>query len=1078
MRPITFLRIVCLSSALAAMPVIASSASGTGTTSGQITPPDGYSVANEGVARGVVIFEDDSQPVVGATVMVTGTKIIVVTDIDGRFELKNLRPSDKTVTVSYVGMETKVVPLSANMTIVMTTRSEVMDEVLVVAFGKQKRESFTGSAGVLRKEDLEKRQVNNPISALGGMVAGVQMEEGNTLTGTPTIRIRGISSITAGKDPLIILDGLPYNGYWSDINPADIENITVLKDAASNALYGARGANGVILVTTKNGQKGKTSVTFNVKLGANTDGNIYYDVIDNPGEYYEMHYRALNNYYRNARGMSAYDAHVMANNTLGGPVSSGGLGYMVYTVPDGEYVIGSNGKLNPNAVLGNRVYHEGQYYTLYPDDWREHGLRTGLRQEYNANITGGNERYTFYGSLGYLNNESICYGSDVERISARIKTEYKAYEWATLGANAGYTHTDSNASNNSYATTRDMSPIYPLFIRDGEGNIMTDSHGPRYDYGEGDNAGMIRYVDQSSNTLQSDLLDVSKNSSNAFTINGYLNIDFLNDFRLTINGSTYITENRMVSAGNPFYPLSSQTSGSSVSTSHYRTTDVNYQQLLNYNHSFGLHNVSALLGHEYTRNTQTSLSGRKSKIASYNEDIELGSAIINGVISGSSSMYNVEGYFLRAQYDYDNKYFGSASFRRDGSSHFHPDHRWGNFWSLGAAWIMSKEPWMQPLSPVVNMLKMKASYGEQGNDDIGSFRYVDYYDLVNSNNQPAYVFSSKGNPDITWETVGSFNVGVEFELFNRALAGSIEYYDRRTTDMLMWFSTPHSLGYSGYYDNVGDMSNRGVEIDLTANIFKTRDFSWSVNANWTWQRNRVTYLPEEKKQAEYDGYRGYISGDMFIGEGLPYRTWRLPRYAGVNESGRPLWYYTQEDGTLATTDVYDNADDYLCGSALPDYYGGFGTSLSFKGFDLSMQFSYSIGGKKMDSAYMSLMASPVDSGTGYNIHRDQYNAWSESNPTSNIPRFQYNDYTNVNDSDRFLTDASWLTFKNINFGYTIPSALLKKLSVKSLRVFFACDNVYFWTKRAGFDPRKPYTTVSGSTATPIRTFTGGINVQF
>lgn len=1074
MRPIAFLRAVCLASAIAAASAVAYVSAGTGMTGSQITPPDSQQVA---VAKGVVISEEDGLPIVGATVMVTGSNNIVVTDLEGRFELRNIKASDKTITISYVGMETQVLPIAADMTVNMVTKSEMMDEVLVVAFGKQKRESFTGSAGVLHKEELAKVQVNNVVSALSGKVAGVQMEEGNSLTGTPTIRIRGISSINAGKDPLIVLDGLPYNGYWTDINPADIENITVLKDAASNALYGARGANGVILITTKNGQKGKTQVTFDIKLSANTDGNIDYEVIDNPGEYYEMYYRALNSYYRNERGQSMYDAHVSANQTLGAPTSQGGLGYMVYTVPEGQYLIGTNGKLNPNALLGNRVYYNGDYYTLTPDDWRDNALRTGLRQEYNANITGGSDRYSFYASLGYYNNESVCYGADVERITARLKAEYQAYSWLTIGTSAGYTHSDTNGSGNAYSAVRNVAPIYPLFIRDGNGNVMYDANGPCYDYGDGGNAGLIRAVENSGNSLQSDILDVSANSSNAFNISGYLNIDFLNDFRLTINGSTYITENRTRSADNPYYAYGAST-GSSVTTSHYRTADVNFQQLLNYNHTFGLHTVSALLGHEYTRSTQTTLSAFKNKLATFDKDIDLNSAVVDGTPSGYEDMYNVEGYFLRAQYDYDNKYFASGSFRRDGSSRFHPDHRWGNFWSVGAAWIMSKEPWMQPLAPVVNMLKLKASYGEQGNDDIGAFRYVDYYTLVNSNNEPAYVFYSKGNPDITWETVGNLNVGVEFELFNSRLNGGIEYYDRRTKDMLMWFSVPHSMGYSGYYDNVGDMSNRGIEIELSADVFKTRDFKWSVNANWTWQRNRITYLPEEKKQTEMDGHPGYIDSYMYVGEGLSYNTWRVRRYAGVNEEGLSLYYYTKEDGTLGTTTSFDSGDYYLCGSALPDYYGGFGTSLSFKGFDLSMQFSYSIGGKKLDAGYQALMASPTEGNTGYNIHVDQYNAWSETNTVSDIPRFQYGDYYNTEVSDRFLTDASSLTFKNINFGYTLPSSITKKLAMKSMRVFFACDNVYYWTKRNGFDPRKPYTSISGTTYTPIRTFTGGINVQF
>ncbi|WP_303332379.1 TonB-dependent receptor plug domain-containing protein, partial [uncultured Muribaculum sp.] len=357
------------------------------------------------------------------------------------------------------------------MTVHLAVKSEMMDEVMVVAFGKQKRESFTGSASVLSADAISKQQVTNPIEALDGLVTGLQMTQTNSFGSDPSILIRGIGSINASTAPLIVLDGLPYNGYWNDINPADIQNITVLKDAASNALYGARCANGVILITTKSAQRGETRVNITAKWGVNTDGRIQYDYIDNPGEYYAAHYTALRNYLVNVKKQNPGQAHINANRYIGESASEGhgGLGYMVYNVPAGEFLIGTNGQLNPNAVLGNRVAYQGRIYTLYPDNWLENGTRNGFRQEYNVNITGGNDRYTILGNFGYLKEDGLTYGNDFDRISARIKTDYQAYDFLRIGGNASYNHTVTNVQSAAFGTTY-TAPIYPLFIRDADGN--------------------------------------------------------------------------------------------------------------------------------------------------------------------------------------------------------------------------------------------------------------------------------------------------------------------------------------------------------------------------------------------------------------------------------------------------------------------------------------------------------------------------------------------------------------------------------------------------------------------------------
>jgi len=1026
---------------------------------------------------GEVFDSGDGQPIVGATVTVVGTTKATVTDVNGKFSLRNLTANENKIKVTYVGFEPVTADIKPDMKIFMTAKPELMDELIVVAFGKQKRESFTGSATVVSASEIEKQQVSNPIEALNGRVSGMMMTETNSLASSdsPSIVIRGIGSLNAGTSPLIVVDGLPYSGYLNDINPADVENITVLKDAASNALYGARGANGVIMITTKSASRGNTKVTINAKWGVNSDARVHYDYIDNPGEYYEAFYRSHMNNYMYRQGMTFQQAHSLANNNIGKDSPNNGLGYLVYSVPENQFLIGENGKLNPNATLGNRVAYNNQIYTLMPDDWTKEGTRNGFRQEYNANLSGGNDTYTFMASLGYINNEGISYGSAMERTTARIKTTFNPYSFLKVGANAGYTHTESDDLKYVFATLYNVAPIYPLYIRDGEGNILTDSHGKRFDYGYYD-VGLDRPVEKNGNPIQDDLLNIYRNSVNAYNIQGFGTFDFLKYFHLTVNGSVYITENRLKSTVNPFYGYETANGGNTY-VNHYRTTNANFQQLLSYNRAFGLHSVDVLIGHEYTRDTKDGISGSKSKIANYSQNTELSGAIIMESTSSSKSLYNVEGYFLRALYDYDNKYFGNMSYRRDGSSNFHPDHRWGNFWSVGGAWILSKENWF-PTSDVVNMLKFKASYGEQGNDRIGSFRYVDIYDIKNSNDKVSFVFDSKGNPDITWEKVGNFNTGFEFEFFKNRLNGGIDYYYRNTRDMLMWFSAPYEMGYSGYYDNVGDMANQGVELDLSGDVIVLPNFSWNLALNFTWEKNRVTYLPEEKGLMEIDGHKGFVNGSEFIGEGLPVYTWYVKKYAGVSENGAAMFYKQASDGTVSTTTSYDEATYFLCDSALPEFFGGFSTTFKIFDFDISAQFNYSIGGKKMDYGYQWLMRAPYTSYTGYGLHRDVLKSWTPDNPDSNLPMWYFGDSNSAPLSDLWLTDASFLAFKNITIGYNLPKKIAKKLKMRSIRVYGTCDNVAYWTKRKGYDPRMYLTYGSYGDYSPMRTISGGVQIEF
>ena len=510
---------------------------------------------------------------------------------------------------------------------------------------------------------------------------------------------------------------------------------------------------------------------------------------------------------------------------------------------------------------------------------------------------------------------------------------------------------------------------------------------------------------------------------------------------------------------------------------------MNFQQLLSWKRSFAQqHNVSVLLGHEYYKNTNWSLGAYKTGIFSM-DNLELNGAITDGQgASSSSDWYNNEGYFLRAQYDFMNKIFVSGSFRRDASSRFHPDNRWGNFWSIGGGWIVNQESWFN--YPWVDMLKLKASYGSQGNDNIGSYRYLDTSAIGSYNGDITVQLGSKGNKNITWETNSNFNVGADFEVLGRKITGSLEYFYRKTSDMLYYFKLPASSGYGGYYDNVGDMRNAGVELTLNANVMHTRDFSWNVYFNATHYRNKVLYIPEKNKSTTVEGYDGYASGTMYVGEGLPLYTFYMKQYAGVDKTnGLPMYWMDKKDengnviGREKTT-KYDDATDYLCDNPTPDFYGGFGTNLSYKGFDFSIAFTYSVGGLAYDSGYASLLSSPAAS-TGNNYHKDVFNAWSLSNKDSDMPRHYYMD-TDVNaTSDRFLTNASYLNLQNAQIGYTLPAKYVQRYHIGNIRVYVACDNIWYWSMRQGLDPRQSLTgATSSSMNSPVRTVSGGLSITF
>ena len=969
----------------------------------------------------------------------------------------------------------------------MQSDEEVLEEVMVVAYGTAKKSAFTGSAAVVNTEKLENRVVSNVTSALSGQMAGVQMTSSSGAPGSePTIRIRGIGSMSASNAPLIILDGMPYDGSISSINPADIESMSVLKDAASSAIYGARGANGVVLITTKNGQSRNAQVTFDAKFGSNSRLIPQYDVITDAGQYYETHYKAMYNSQIYA-GKSTAEAYAYADNNLYNK-NNGGLGYQIFTVPEGEKLIGTNFKLNPNATLG---YSDGTYYYT-ADNWYNEAFHNSNREEYNATIAGGNDQIKYFTSAGYLNDGGIVNNSSLQRYTMRSKVDYQAKKWLKVGANMAYTYSDSQApyydasgygsSGNMFYVCNTIAPIFPLYVRDADGNKMYSNGMPVYDANQ-TNFGRPGFV---GNAVRDNEVDRQQSHRDLLTSKLYATITPVKGLTLTANVGSTVSNHRY----NKLY--SAFGSNSSVDGIAYvystRLFALNTQYLAQYKTTIGKnHNIDLMAGYEQYKLSDAALIGQNDHL--YNPYIgELGNAegTESKVVNSYTNHYMTEGILARLQYDYSEKYFMSASFRRDASSRFAPGHRWGNFGSAGAAWLMSKEDFMSNAT-WVNMLKLKASYGIQGNDNLGS--YYPYTDIFSTSynaetGEYSNVMTQKGNEELTWETSYSFNAGVDFGFFKDRINGTFEYFSRKTVDLLYNKPTPLSAGIvTGYMPtNVGSILNNGVELSLNATMVRRKNIDWGANVNLTHYKNEILALDEGIAET---GIKG--SSHIYKVGGSIYTAY-LKQYAGVDpENGAALYYVDPDNGDYSTTSDYSAAKQADCGTTLPDIYGGFGTTLNAYGFDFSVQCGFQLGGQIYDGSYNAFMHNGSGQDIGTNWHKDILNAWTPENTNTNVPRLSSGDAGGQSiTSSRFLTSSDYLSLNNITLGYTFSRQALSALNIASLRLYVAGENLAVLTARKGLDPRyalTPGTMTSGSgnnanTYAAMRTVTAGISLTF
>ena len=743
-------------------------------------------------------------------------------------------------------MATQEVNIKANLNIVLKSDTEQLEEVMVVAYGTAKKSSFTGSAAVVKNDKIEKMQTSDVTKALAGAVSGVQITTASGAPGSGTsIRVRGLGSINASSEPLIVVDGSPFDGDLSMINSQDVESMTVLKDAAANALYGARGANGVVLITTKRGKIGKATITVDAKWGSNSRGVPEYDVMRDPATYYTTYWRELKGMYE-ANGEA--NPGQLASNALITD-SGSGLSYNVTTVGNNEVVL-PDGTFNPNARI------------KYADNWEKEMFHSGLRQEYNVNMNGANEKTSYYLSFGYLDDEGYIVKSGFTRYSARLRLEHQFNKNIKMGGNFAYVNTstvatsateeqDQTAGTNMFYVSRTMAPIYPIYKRDENGNFMYDSHG-RIVYDYGDTPGMQRPVSGNSNALGSQSLDDRKNGKDYFSGNMFAEISFLKDFKFTFRAGIENDNTRQMVFQNGEYGQFTAQNG--IAT-HYSTRNmtINLQELLTWERTFGEHSVNVLLGHETYQNKYDYLYGSKNNFALWGST-SLNHAVSNPQAGSYVTEYTTEGFLGRVEYNYKDRYYFSGSYRRDASSVFHPDYRWGNFWSVGASWRLKEENFLKDVEWLDN-LKFKVSYGSQGNDYLllngvrNRYAYMDQFSVSNNNGQPAITQTYKGNDKLKWETNYNFNTGIEFSVLNGRLSGGFEFFSRYAKDLLFNRPLAASTGSNSYPDNIGDMRNTGFEVELSGDIIRTSKINWNISVNATTYKNKILTLPEEKRES-------------------------------------------------------------------------------------------------------------------------------------------------------------------------------------------------------------------------------------
>ena len=1021
--------------------------------------------AQDLTVTGQVTDESTGEGIPFASVILKGTTHGVATDAEGNYSITV--PSSGVLEFSSIGYQSTEMPVNGQRRIEasLKTDSEFIDETIVVAYGVQKKSSFVGAAEQVSGEKLATMSSTNISKSLEGAVAGLQTSSSSGTPGSSaSIIIRGLGSVSAEQEPLLVVDGVPYEGSLNSIASNDIESLTVLKDAAANSMYGARGSNGVIIITTKRGTSDRVSVTFDAKVGVNSRGVPAYDVITDPGDYYEMAWESFRNSVYYGGQMSLGQANAYAS----GALISDYLRYNVYKgIDDTELIDPTTGKLNPYA-----------YDRKWTDNWNKDVFRNGVRQEYTLTASGGSEKTQAYMSVSYLNDEGYVPASGFERISVRGKIDQTIGRRIKVGLNLAYSNTTQNLYNSSESSGsfsnlfffgQNIAPIYPIYQYDLETGAKL--YGPNgedlYDWGEN------RAYGQLSNPYGQLLTSKNEKISDNISSRGYIDIQILKDLKFTANVAYDVFLDKLDYYTTPVGGDAATVNGRGQQQTN-RYTALNANQLISYTPTFGDHSLSILLGHETKSDVSYALSGHMTNFVDPNNS-DFANAVVYQNLTSSTSEYFLQGVFARAEYNYANKYYLSGSYRMDASSRFAPDKRWGSFWSVGASWNAKQENFLIGVG-WLDALRIKASYGTQGNDNIGVTKvYEDLYTISRVDGEASIVKAFRAAPDVTWEKSDNFNAGFEARFFDR-LSVNADFFIKETKDMIYYRPLAPSQGEpSTQLVNDMDMKNTGIEFEVSADIIKTPNVLWNVTINGTHYKNAITKLPSDQPQT------GYNTGNYWRSLGGSLYDFYLLEWAGVDpENGRAMYNVYSQAGTggefEGTTYSATNATQRAVGkSAIPDLYGGISTYLSFYGFDVSASLAYQIGGWTLDSNYQGLMGS---GSVGTNWHKDIFDRWTPQNTDSQIPRLDNGDLEASQTSTRFLTKASYLSLRNVTIGYTFPKRITDKIAMQNLRIYLTGDNLWYTSKRKGLDVRQSFNGSTGFTYSALRTISAGISFTF
>lgn len=981
-----------------------------------------------------VVKDVMGEPLIGANVVEKGRSTNgVITDFNGKFTLEV--DESASLVVSYIGYLAQDIPTKGkgDFHIILKEDTNTLDEVVVTGYGDFKKATYTGSASVLTTEKLEALPVVSVGQMIESNIPGISVVAGTSSQpgAKTTLRVRGVASMNASTEPLYVLDGVPipsYDlsnftsmseaggmGFIETLNPADIESITVLKDAASASLYGAKGANGVVLITTKKGKEGKLRVNMAAKYGI-TDFAYTYRPLMGGEERRKLIHEGLVNFQLD-KGVSEQEAQQYAD-----------------------------------ANIDQYAKRLPQGYS----DWESALFKTGYQQDYNLSASAGNQNSSFIGSLGYTKQTGVSLNSEMECFTGRVDASNK-YKKVEFGMNASFSWTKNVHlpegkfyGSAIYASKVNLTPSTPIYNEDGtyaSGYRENNGYNPILEAEVNDYyARTVRAMGTAK--IAYNVWDNLKVSS-VFTVDYSLTKDFFFQSPDGRDGATYQGRGRM------------------QMTDRIRYTS---QNNLTYSKTFGKHSVSAVTAFEVMKYDYEDLYAAKK---TYGQDINTSLGNAADPIDADQKLQEdaLMSYVASVNYSYDDKYYASFSFRRDGSSRLSPDTRWGNFWSLSASWRLSQERFMQPLKSVLSDLKLRASYGVNGNLPSSYYGYQSTYTTgAFYSGKPSPWESTLGNEELTWEKNYALNLGLDIGLFSRVNV-SLDWYTRTTKDLLMSKQLNSISGFSSLLTNVGQMRNTGVELEVRSNNIKTKDFSWTTAFNLSHNKNKILKLAD---------LPWFVDGRYVRKEGYPFNTIYLREYAGVDpETGSALYYDNQQDenGNYTKNKVTDpgQASPIPLKDITPTISGGFMNTFNYKFIDLSFNLSYSFGGYSYDNASYILQDD------GYSVisnkSTEQRRRWQKPGDITDVPRFVYGNKKGGNyNSSRAIHSTDHIRLKSLILGLNAPKAWLQKLGIGNARIYFSGTNLLTWAAYDQYDPEM--SGVVGFYTPPLKTYAFGLELKF